>query len=83
MHHLAFIVALTTEQRRRQCPCGAVAERPNGICRKCQARMEWRRKTRRTTRRTNRRRTRLVRDVARNLADAMSPRRTVSKEVEN
>jgi hypothetical protein len=45
--------------------------------------MEWRRKTKRTPRRPNRRRTRLVRDVAHHLADAMSPRHTVSKEVES
>ena len=63
MHNLALIVALT-EQRRRQCPCGAVAERPDGLCRKCQARNAWRRKTtsghRKTTRRGPSRRTRNV-----------------------
>ena len=63
MHNLALIVALT-EQRRRQSPCGAVAERPYGLCRKCQARNAWRRKTtsghRKTTRRRLARRTRHV-----------------------
>ena len=54
MHNLALIVALT-EQRRRQCPCGAVAERPFGLCRKCQARNAWRRKTTSNRRKPHRR----------------------------
>ena len=44
MHNLALTVLLT-DQRRRQCPCGAVADRPFGLCRKCQDRNAWRRKT--------------------------------------
>jgi len=44
MHNLTLIVALA-EQRRRQCPCGAVADRHSGLCRKCQDRNTWRRKT--------------------------------------
>jgi hypothetical protein len=44
MHSHAFIIALI-EQRRHQCPCGAVADQPFGLCRKCQARDAWRRKT--------------------------------------
>ena len=44
MHNLALIVILA-EQRRRQCPCGAVADRHSGLCRKCQDRNAWRRKT--------------------------------------
>lgn len=44
MHNLALIVILA-EQRRRQCPCGAVADRRSGFCRKCQDRNAWRRKT--------------------------------------
>lgn len=63
MHNLALIVALT-EQRRRQCPCGAVAEQRFGLCRKCQARNAWRRKTtpshRKATRGRPARRTRKV-----------------------
>lgn len=43
MHNLA-LTAILAEQRRRQCPCGAVADRPFGLCRKCQHRAAWRRK---------------------------------------
>jgi hypothetical protein len=55
MHNLALAVILT-EQRRRQCPCGAVADRPHGLCRKCQDRSAWRRKTTSTRRKATRRR---------------------------
>ena len=55
MHNLALIVALAA-QRRRQCPCGAVAERPFGFCSKCQARNAWRRKTATPRRKATRRR---------------------------
>ncbi len=82
MHNLAFIVALT-EARRRQCPCGAVAERPKGLCRKCQARIAWRRKTAQPPRRINRRSTGRVRDADRQFVGAMPSRRTVRKGVEN
>ena len=44
MHNLALTVILA-EQKCRQCPCGAVADRPFGLCRKCQDRNAWRRKT--------------------------------------
>lgn len=63
MHNLALIVALT-EQRRRQCPCGAVAERPFGLCRKCQARNAWRRKITSGHHKTTRRLARRTRNVA-------------------
>jgi len=63
MHNLALAVILA-DQRRRQCPCGAVADRPFGLCRKCQDRNAWRRKTtprrRKTTRGRPARRTRSV-----------------------
>ena len=73
MHNLALIVALAA-QRRRQCPCGAVAERPFGCCRKCQARNAWRRKTATPRRKANRRRSaRRVHNSARFLADALAP----------
>jgi (p)ppGpp synthase/HD superfamily hydrolase len=52
MHYL--ITALAAD-RQRQCPCGAVAEQPHGLCRKCHHRMLWRRKTTRTSRRAARR----------------------------
>jgi hypothetical protein len=50
--HLAAALA---DERHRQCPCGAVADRPDRLCRKCHARMLWRRKTTRTSRRAARR----------------------------
>jgi hypothetical protein len=68
MHNLALAVILA-DQRRCQCPCGAVAERPFGLCRKCQDRNAWRRKAisthrKATHRKTARRRiTRRVHDV--------------------
>lgn len=62
MHNLALVAVVLTEQGRRQCPCGAVADRPYELCRKCQSRNAWRRKTtsarRKATRRHIGRRTR-------------------------
>jgi hypothetical protein len=71
MHNLALAVILA-EQRRRQCPCGAVADRPVGLCRKCQDRNAWRRKT--TPRRKTSRRgfARRVHDAARFLTGAVA-----------
>jgi Tfp pilus assembly protein PilX len=57
MHNLALTVLLA-EHKRSQCPCGAVAERRSGLCRKCHDRNAWRRKTTSTHRRkATRRRT--------------------------
>jgi hypothetical protein len=64
MHNLALTVILA-DQRRRQCPCGAVADRPFGLCRKCQNRNAWRRKTTSGRRKAIRRR---LADRARNVA---------------
>jgi hypothetical protein len=55
MRNLALAVILA-EQGRRQCPCGAVADRPRGLCRKCQGRNAWRRKTTPIRRKTDRQR---------------------------
>jgi hypothetical protein len=49
------LIAALADERHRQCPCGAIAERPDRLCRKCHARMLWRRKTTRTSRRAARR----------------------------
>jgi hypothetical protein len=54
MDHPKLIAALADDQRSH-CPCGAVAEQPERLCRKCHARMAWRRKTTRTNRRAGRR----------------------------
>ena len=50
MNHPILIAALV-EDRRRRCPCGAVAQQPYGLCRECQAAAVWRRETARTSRR--------------------------------
>jgi hypothetical protein len=74
MHNLALTVVLT-EQRRRQCPCGAVADRPLGLCRKCQDRNAWRRKTTSTRRKGARRRNgRRIRKISRLFADMLNGR---------
>ena len=50
MNHPILVAALV-EDRRRQCPCRAVAQQPYGLCRECQAAAVWRRETARTSRR--------------------------------
>ena len=71
MHHSLIIMAMAGD-RRRFCPCGAVTEHPSGLCRKCHARMTWRRHNTRPRRRTTRRRSgRQARDRARVLAASM------------
>jgi hypothetical protein len=79
MHYLNLTAALA-EDRRRQCPCGAVAEPPLGVCRKCHARMVCRRKARRASRHAARR------QVASHgtglLVGPMSLHRTTSKGAE-
>lgn len=71
MQNLALITILA-EQRRRQCPCGAVADRPVGLCRKCQNRKAWRRKTTTPHRKAGRRGfARRVHDIARYLLGAL------------
>jgi hypothetical protein len=72
MHNLALTVILA-DQSRRQCPCGAVADRRFGLCRKCQDRNAWRRKTTPTRRKVARRRIgRRVNDVGRLLVGALA-----------
>ena len=56
MHHNLALTIVLTEQKRRQCPCGAVADRPFGLCRKCQDRNAWRRKAASSRRKAPRRR---------------------------
>ena len=76
MRNLALAIILA-DQRRRQCPCGALADRPFGLCRKCQDRNAWRRKTtstRKTTHRktTCRRISHHVHDIGRLLLGALA-----------
>ena len=70
--HLEITTALAGDRRPR-CPCGAVAERPGKFCRKCQARMAWRRRYDATSHRTARAIVRRqARDSARLLASALA-----------
>ena len=69
MLHVYLATSLAAD-RRRQCPCGAVAERPHSLCRKCQARIAWRRKALRKSRRGHLA-TRHGRTFVRLLADTM------------
>lgn len=70
--HNPYLLAALAEDRRRQCPCGAMAERSFGLCRKCQARGAWRRRTTSRRRQAVRRLTgRRIRGIARLLAEAM------------
>ena len=81
MHPHPYLLAALADNRRHQCPCGAAAERPNGLCRKCQARVQWRRKTTKTPRRVARRLVaRQARTGARTLAQAI---RITRKGAEN
>ena len=50
MNHPILIAALV-EDRRHRCPCGAVAQHPDGRCRRCQAATVWRHEITRTSRR--------------------------------
>jgi hypothetical protein len=84
MNH-PHLIAELARVRHRQCPCGAVAEQLDRLCRKCHARMAWRRKTTRTSRRAARRlAARQANEVTRILASAMALLfRTPGKGVES
>ena len=51
MNHPILVAALV-EDRRRQCSCGAVTQRPNGRCRRCRAAAFSRHETARSSCRT-------------------------------
>jgi hypothetical protein len=75
--------ALIADHQRR-CPCGAVAERQGSLCRKCQARLTWRRKYDATSRRAARRLARRqARDGARLLAGVLALLGTEDKGAES
>jgi hypothetical protein len=68
--HPDFAAALYVE-KQRQCPCGALAGRRHGLCRKCEARAAWRRRATATKRRSSRRLTvRRVRHLTRRIIGA-------------
>jgi hypothetical protein len=82
MHHSLIIMAMASD-RHRFCLCGALTEHPSGLCRKCHARMTWRRHNTRPRRRTIRRRSgRQARDRARVLAFAASMFNPTRKEAD-
>jgi len=83
MNQSRLIVALA-DDRHRQCPCGAVADRPDRLCRKCHARMLWRRKTTRTSRRAARRLAALqAHEGTRIFASAMALLQVIGRGVES
>jgi hypothetical protein len=78
------LIAALADNRHRLCPCGAVAQRPDRLCRKCRARMLWRRKTTRTSRRAARRLTaRQAHEGTRILASATALLQAISKGAES
>jgi hypothetical protein len=81
----SHLVAALADERHRQCPCGAVAERPDRLCRKCHARMLWRRKTTRTSRRAARRLAAALQahEGTRIFASAMALLQVIGRGVEN
>ena len=77
-------IAALADERHRQCPCGAIAERPDRLCRKCHARMLWRRKTTRTSRRAARRlAARQAHEGTRIFASAMAVLQVIGRGVES
>ena len=77
--HPELIAALAVI-RHHQCPCGAATGKTRGLCRKCQARIAWRRKTTPASRRAARRlATRQAREGALIFAGAMSLLQSMSK----
>ena len=73
MHYTALLssaLIVATRGQGKQCSCGAVADPLVGLCRKCQSRKAWRRKTTQPRRKSARRRlAHRVHDTARFLAD--------------
>ena len=82
MNHPMLVAALTAD-RRRQCPCGAVTQRPGSLCRKCRAATTWRRETVRMRCRTNPSWTRDRTARARLLTWMASLLQSISKGAEN
>jgi hypothetical protein len=87
MHYTALLssaLIVATRGQGKQCSCGAVADPLIGLCRKCQSRKAWRRKTTQPRRKNARRHlARRVHDTARFLADVctMLPALTNGLEV--
>jgi hypothetical protein len=78
------LIAVLADDQHHHCPCGAVAEQSERLCRKCHARMAWRRKTARTSRRAARRlAAHQAHEGTRILASAMALLQTIGKGVES
>jgi len=78
------LIAALAQIRHGQCPCGAVAEHSEPLCRKCRARMVWRRRTTRTSRRAARRlAARQAHEGTRIFASAMALLQAINKGVES
>ena len=74
------LIAALAEDRRKSCPSGAVTEQPHHPCRKCLARLVWRRHTSRPPRSALQRPAgRQTRARARIFAAATSMLRIISK----
>jgi len=74
------LIAALARDRRRSCLCGAVTGQPYGPCRRCLARMDWRRCTHGSSRRAVHRRARQqTRGPAWIFAVAMFMLRTIGK----
>jgi hypothetical protein len=43
-----ILITVLADDRRRRCPCGAVAQQRYGLCRECRAVAAWRQETVRT-----------------------------------
>jgi hypothetical protein len=83
MDHPKLIAALA-DDHSPHCPCGAVADQPERLCRKCHAHMAWRRKTTRTSRRAARRlAAHQAHEGTRILASAMALLQAIGKGVES
>jgi hypothetical protein len=87
MHYTALLssaLIVATRGQGKQCSCGAVADPLIGLCRKCQSRKAWRRKTTQPRRKNARRRfARRVHETPRFLANfgTMLPALTNGLEV--
>ena len=76
-----ILITTLVKDRRRWCPCAAIAQQHCDLCRECQTAAAERRKTARTSRRTDETRTESV--SARLFAHVASMLRIISKGAES
>ena len=82
MNH-PILIATLVEDRRRRCPCRAVARQSYGLCRECQAAAVWRREAGQSSRHAALRMTRTGFGRARLFARAASLLQIISKGAES